>query len=76
MRYDTGQKVVDKADIIEAEASRMEDQESFDVEHVKLELNNIIWMFGHPDLTLKQAESIACETLVKMRSPDGVNPSY
>ena len=74
MRYDTDQGTVCETESIQTEASRMEDQESFDVEYVKKELNNLIWMYGHPSLTLKQAEEIACDTLVRMRNADGINP--
>jgi hypothetical protein len=52
-----------------ADAIRIEDQENFDVEYVKKELNNLIWMYGHPKLTLRRAEEIACEMLVKIRQP-------
>lgn len=69
MRCDTDNAVVVETQKIESEAGLMGDQDGFDVEHVKKELNNIIWMYGHPDLTLKRAEEIACEMLVKMRQP-------
>ena len=76
MRYDTDESTVSTAEELQSEASRMESLSDFDVEHVKKELNNLIWMYGHPELTLKQAEELACEILVKMRSVDGKNPSY
>ena len=29
--------------------------------NVKEQINNLIWMFGHPDMTLREAEKLAVE---------------
>ena len=34
---------------------------------IKKEINNLIWMYGHPALTLDRAEKIACDFLQKLQ---------
>ena len=38
-----------------------------DITEVKKEINNLIWMHGHPAITLAQAEKIACDFLQKLQ---------
>ncbi len=52
--------------------------ESACAEHLKLEINNLLWTYLPPDMTLGNAESFACEIFERIRDEwekrDGCKP--
>ena len=53
----------------------MDEDDAFDVESAKLAINNVLWMYAHPDMTLKELEELACDLLFRMRKPAGPSPT-
>lgn len=43
------------------------DESPISIEQLKVEINNLIWMHGSPNLTLRQAEQAACALLYAIR---------
>lgn len=48
-------------------------EESYDIEKVKREINNLIWMYAPGGVTLEEAEKIACKMLAEFEELMYVN---
>ena len=46
----------------------VQEEKEPDFESMKLGINNLIWMYGRPDMTLHEAEILALDILEKLRS--------